>query len=118
MISKLTGIKLYGSIRTRKVSSQSIHSDSRFLDGMHGDASVEDVESLAYGDDGAGLGSGGGAGGTGGAGGLGASGGTGGGGAGGGGTGGDTAEKTEDQQEAEDEKMFSHMPWMKVLYWA
>ncbi|XP_052808844.1 protein unc-80-like isoform X2 [Mya arenaria] len=73
-------IKLHGtgSIRTRKVSSQSIHSDSKFLEG---EPSTDDIESMTYCSE-------------------------------------DVQQDTqamEEQQEVEDEKMFTNMPWIKVV---
>lgn len=39
------GIKLYGSIRSRKVSSQSIHSDTKCIET---ERSSDDIESMTY----------------------------------------------------------------------
>lgn len=70
------GIKLYGSIKSRKVSSQSIHSDSKCFDG---EPSSEDIESMTMFNEEA------------------------------------QEAATEDQQEAEDERIYQNMPWVKVI---
>lgn len=71
-----SGIKLYGSIRSRKVSSQSIHSDTKFIEG---EPSSEDIESMTYYSEEP-----------------------------------QDNQVVEEQQEQEDEKMYTNMSWMKV----